>query len=131
MNCQNGSNEVLLLIGKKCVSLLHDEEAISIYRAAKGDVSANIHVAELFFKAGPKQAMQILIIYLSKQQELPLKEEHLQYLSMIFFNMLKGECHMPSLTGLPDKLTELQQKRFVSRVVADYQVILRSYSAQS
>lgn len=131
MNCQNGINGVLLLIGEQFVSLLHDSEVISMYRVVMGEVSANIHVAELFFEAGPRQAMQILVNYLSKQQELPINEEHLQYLSMIFFNMLKGDYHMPSLMGLPDKLTKQQQMQFVASIVTDYQVILQSYSNRS
>jgi hypothetical protein len=48
---------------------------------------------------------------------------------MVFFNMLKGEYHMPSLMGLPGQLTDTEQKTFVAKIVNDYMKILRGYAA--
>ena len=120
-------HDVLTLIGEQFVSLLHDEEVIAMYRVVMGEVSTNVHVAELFFDAGPKQAIQVLIDYLHDQQELIINPDDLKHLAMAFFNMLKGEHHMTSLMGLPGQLSEPEQKTFVARVVKDFMVILNAH----
>jgi len=125
LQCQRSLREVLLLIGEQFVRLLHDDEVIAMYRVVMGEVSANIHVAELFYEAGPKRAMLMLKDYLLQQQELVVPEARLKHLVMVFFNMLKGEHHMKSLMGLPGELSASEQAEFVVRVVDDFMTILR------
>ncbi|MCC2605016.1 TetR/AcrR family transcriptional regulator [Planctobacterium marinum] len=125
MQCPRSLLEVLHLVGEQFVRLLHDEEVIAMYRVVMGEVSANIHVAELFYEAGPKRAMLMLKDYLIRQRELQIPESRLKHLVMIFFNMLKGEHHMKSLMGLPCELNETEQLAFVNRVVEDFMTILR------
>lgn len=130
MQCGNSLHDVLILVGEQFVSLLHDKEVISMYRVVMGEVSTNTHVAELFYEAGPRQAMQVLIDYLAKQKQFQLASDKLQYLAMIFFNMLKGTHHMTSLMGLPGLLNEKEQKHFVARIVEDFKIILQSHAQQ-
>lgn len=125
LQCQRSLREVLLLIGEQFVRLLHDVEVIAMYRVVMGEVSANIHVAELFYEAGPKRAMLMLKDYLLQQREIVVPEARLKHLVMVFFNMLKGEHHMKSLMGLPGELSATEQAEFVVRVVDDFMTILR------
>lgn len=125
LQCQRSLREVLLLIGEQFVRLLHDDEVVAMYRVVMGEVSANIHVAELFYEAGPKRAMLMLKDYLLQQQEIVVPETRLKHLVMVFFNMLKGEHHMKSLMGLPGELNAFEQAEFVVRVVDDFMTILR------
>lgn len=118
--------EVLSLLGEQFVRLLHDDDVIAMYRVVIGEVSTNNQVTTLFFNAGPKQAMEMLMQYLQCQTDIPLPQHKIQYLAMVFFNMLKGEHHMKSLMGLPGRLAIAEQTDFVSQVVADYLLILRA-----
>lgn len=131
MQSGNSLHEVLIMVGEQFVSLLHDEEVIAMYRVVMGEVSTNTHVAELFFEAGPRQAMQVLIDYLASQDHILLANDKLPYLAMIFFNMLKGTHHMSSLMGLPGLLSDTEQKQFVANVVGDYKIILQSHAQQA
>ncbi|BDX05329.1 transcriptional regulator [Planctobacterium marinum] len=129
LECPKNLKAVLLLIAEQFVRLLHDKDVIAMYRVVMGEVSTNVHVAELFYEAGPKQAMQILKDYLLQQQEIHIPQQHLKHLIMAFFNMLKGEHHMLSLMGLPGELDEQQQRDFVHLVVEDYLLILQRHAS--
>ena len=128
LNCQKDVQGVLTLFGRLFVKLLHDDEAIAMYRTVIGEVSTNNRVAQLFFEAGPKQGKQILIHYLKQQTEYRIPEARLEHLAMAFFNMLKGEHFMTSLMGLPGKLSETRQKAMVAEVVADFMAILERHA---
>ena len=128
LNCPKDLEGVLAVFGELFVKLLHDEEVISMHRAVVGEVSSNTHVAQLFFDAGPKQGKHVLKTYLRRQTELPIPEEKLQYLAMLFFNMLKGDHFMKNLMGLPARLSEAEQKQLVQQVTRDFMAILRQHA---
>lgn len=124
---QDNLQKALTLIGRQFVQLLHDEDVISMYRVVIGEVSTNPHIAELFFDAGPRQAMQVLVAYLMKYQDLTLSQNQAMQLSMTFFNLLKGDHHMKSLMGLPFALDIEQQTRFVATAVAQFMTLLKPH----
>lgn len=131
LQSQKSLKAVLSLIAEQFVRLLHDKEVIAMYRVVMGEVSTNIHVAELFYDAGPKQAMLILRDFLLQQQEINVPETQLRHLVMVFFNMLKGEHHMKSLMGLSCELSEQQQVNFVNLVVEDFLLLLHHHANQA
>lgn len=117
---------VLTMVGRQFVQLLHDEEVISMYRVVIGEISTNPHVAELFFNAGPKQAMQMLARYLVEFCP-SMGQENARYCSMVFFNLLKGEHHMKSLMGLPGAMSKSEQTLFVDKIVGSYRTMLAQF----
>lgn len=117
-------NSVLTTIGLQFVQLLHDPEVIAMYRVMMGEVSSDIHIAELFYESGPKRAIFLLVNYLLQRPKQSLNQKQAIDLSLVFFNLLKGEHHMKSLLGLPHQLSAEEQVKFVESVVRRFTVIL-------
>ncbi len=122
---------VLHMIGGQFVQLLHDPEVIAMYRVVMGEVSTNPHVAELFFNAGPKQAMEMLVRYLMELPQLDVDPGQAMFCSMAFFNLLKGDHHMKNLMGIHCEMSPGQQARFVGNCVAAFKQILSPYCCES
>lgn len=121
---QDDIEKTLSSIGLQFVQLLHDPDVIAMYRVVIGEVSTNPHIAELFFEAGPMQAMRVLMDYFQTLPSLQLPQQQALQLSMVFFNLLKGEHHMKSLMGLPFALSHAQQQTFVNNAVTQFLRIL-------
>ncbi|XOV80770.1 MAG: TetR/AcrR family transcriptional regulator [Aestuariibacter sp.] len=128
---QHDVKKVLQVIGIQFVQLLHDPAVISMYRVVIGEVSTNPHIAELFYEAGPKQAMELLINYLLNTPSLTLSKADAVQLSMCYFNLLKGEHLMKSLMGLPFALSKEQQFSFVNKTVDNFMLMLQVHSGDS
>lgn len=119
--------KVLHIIGSQFVQLLHDPAVLSMYRVVIGEVSTNPHIAELFYEAGPKQAIQLLIDYFLTHPCMNVDKTTAVHLAMSFFNMLKGEHLMKGLMGLPFALTDAQQLAFVQTTVRHFLLMLADY----
>lgn len=109
--------QVFHLIGEQFVELLQDPKVVAMYKVVVGESVSNSHTAELFYEAGPKQAMKLLENYLATQQQFPISQDKARVLSMVFFNMLKGEFHMKSLLGLPHEMSKEQKQAHVKTMV--------------
>lgn len=107
--------DVLIRIGDQFVSLLKDPQAVAMYRVVIGEATNTPHVAELFYLAGPKYAIDSLSQFMRKNMYLSLSEDEAYYWSVAFFNILKGEFHMLSLFGLPFDLDTEQQLKGVTK----------------
>lgn len=100
------AEQLLFNVGNQFVQLLMDPGVIAMYRLVIGEVTSNPHVAELFYQAGPQQAMDMLSQVLQKHPELALEKSQANYWTTAFFNLLKGEFHMCTILGLPYEMTE-------------------------
>ena len=51
---------MLHLFGQQFINLLRDESVIAMHRVVIAESATNPHVSELFYEAGPKQAIRVL-----------------------------------------------------------------------
>lgn len=107
--------DVMIRIGDQFVSLLKDPKVVAMYRVVIGEATNTPHVAELFYLAGPKYAIDSLSQFMQANVYLKLSANEAYYWSVAFFNMLKGEFHMLSLFGLPFDLDKDQQLKGVTK----------------
>lgn len=122
--------DIMLQIGGQFMQLMADPEVIAMYRVLIGEVNSNPHVAVLFYEAGPQYAINALGAFIHKHyQQLPAEET--RYWSTVFFNMLKGECHMRGLLGLPFKISKENQSAEVAKVTGHVIFMLENSIADS
>lgn len=111
------AQQVLFTVGDQFVQLLMDPSVIAMYRLVIGEVTSNPHVAELFYQAGPQQAMDVLSSFMQAHPELNLPKTQADYWTNAFFNLLKGEFHMRTMLGLPYVMSDQQRHADVRKTV--------------
>ena len=118
--------EALLGIGRAFLDLMMDERAIALHRVMISQAGADRRLAEIFFSAGPRAALQEMESFLAAanaegtlEVDSPAKDaEH-------FFSMLKGVRHMRVLVGLSPPPPAAERDAHVSEIV---QLFLRAYA---
>ena len=118
--------EALLGIGRAFVDLMMDERAIALHRVMVSQAGQDRRLAEIFFNAGPRAALQEMESFLraanadgSLRVASPAKDaEH-------FYSMLKGVRHMRVLVGLCPPPPAAERDAHVSEIV---QLFLRAYA---
>ena len=111
-------DEVLYDIALNFIQLLNDERVIAMYSVVIGESKNNLHVAQLFYDAGPLHGITLVKDLLIKHPEIALADEQAKELSIDFFNLLKGEYHMQSMLGLPFKQEPATLEIFARKVVS-------------
>jgi TetR/AcrR family transcriptional repressor of mexJK operon len=111
-------DRVLYDIALLFIQLLNDERVIAMYSVVIGESKNNLHVAQLFYDAGPLHSVNLVKDLLMRHPEIALEESSAKELSIDFFNLLKGEYHMQSMLGLPFKQTTEELEVFARKVVA-------------
>ncbi len=71
-----------------------------MYSVVMGESKNNLHLAQLFYEAGPLHSINLVKDLLMKHPECGLLESDARELSTDFFNLLKGNYHMLSMLGL-------------------------------
>ena len=118
--------EALMGIGRAFLDLMMDERAIALHRVMISQAGQDRRLAEIFFGAGPRAALQEMESFLRAANAegslcvaSPAKDaEH-------FFSMLKGVRHMRVLVGLCPPPPSAERDAHVSEIV---QVFLRAYA---
>lgn len=119
--------DVLTKVGNQFVNLLLDPQAIAMYRIVIAEGASNPHVSEIFYNAGPKHSIDVLCECLHTNAQLNLSADEAHHLTIMFFNMLKGEFHMHNLMGLPYEMNAQKQREEVGRVVQHIVTLIEHY----
>ena len=117
--------QILFHFGEHLVSLLHDERVIAMNRVVIAEAASNPHVAELFYEAGPENAMSLLTNALLTFSQFKHNKKRAAFWTITFSNLLKSDFHMRSLIGLPFKLSDAEQKSHVQESVKQLLVLMR------
>ncbi len=123
---QYSAEQVLFNVGNQFVQLLMDPGVIAMYRLVIGEVTSNPHVAELFYQAGPQQAMDMLSLVMQAHPDLKLEKTHADYWTSAFFNLLKGDFHMRTMLGLPYEMTDENRHKEVQRIVEQNRTLIEN-----
>ena len=110
-------SDLLYSMAISVIKLLNDKRVIAMYCSVIGESKNNIHLAQLFYDAGPLHSASLIKDLLMKHSEIPLSETQAKELSTDFFNLLKGDYHMQSMLGLPFEQSKEQLEAFARKVV--------------
>jgi len=118
--------DALTGIGRAFVDLMMDERAIELHRVMVSQAGADRRLAEIFFSAGPRAALQEMESFLqAANAEGHLRVDRPAHAAEHFFSMLKGVRHMHVLVGLSAPPPPSERDAHVSEIV---QVFLRAYA---
>ena len=118
--------QALTGIGRAFMDLMMDERAISLHRVMVSQAGQDRRLAEIFFSAGPRAALQEMESFLqAADAEGSLRVESPARAAEHFFSLLKGVRHMRVLVGLCAPPTAAERDAHVAEVVA---VFLRAYA---
>jgi TetR/AcrR family transcriptional repressor of mexJK operon len=93
--------EALLQIGNGFVDLVFAEDAVQLMRMMAAQAGQSTRLAQLYFKAGPKRALEEMEGFLAlAQQRGQLRLEDPKLAAAQFFVLLKGLHHFRCLLGL-------------------------------
>lgn len=118
--------DILFVVGNQFVKLLLDPGVIAMYRLVIGEATSNPHVAELFYEAGPQQAMDVLSRLMQLHPELSLARADAIYWTNAYFNLLKGEFHMRTMLGLPHPMSDEDIQSEVQKNVEHLLLLIHS-----
>jgi TetR/AcrR family transcriptional repressor of mexJK operon len=113
----NPLDDILFSIAFNFIQLLNDKRVIAMYCVVIGESKNNLHLAQLFYDAGPAHSINLVKNLLIKHPESKLVESDAKELATDFFNLLKGNYHMRSMLGLAYKQDQSELKAYASRVV--------------
>jgi TetR/AcrR family transcriptional repressor of mexJK operon len=113
-------------IGRAFLDLMMDERAIALHRVMISQAGQDRRLAEIFFSAGPRAALQEMESFLqAANSEGRLQVESPAHAAEHFFSMLKGVRHMRVLVGLSAPPPPAERDAHVSEIV---QFFLRAYA---
>lgn len=102
-----------------------NDESITLYRIILSECGRFPELAEAFYRAGPKSAIDRLGIYLGEvAAQGRLKIDDPKAAASMFFAMMRGEPYMLRLLGLREMLDDTEIEKY-ARIVA--QAFLRVY----
>src|SRR5436190_5139844 len=111
--------EALVGIGRAFLDLMMDERAISLHRVMVSQAGQDRRLAEIFFSAGPRAALQEMESFLlAANAEGSLDVPAPARAAEQFFSMLKGVRHMRVLVGLCPPPSTAERDVHVAEVVA-------------
>jgi TetR/AcrR family transcriptional repressor of mexJK operon len=114
----NSLAEILYSIAFNFIQLLNDKRVIAMYSVVIGESKNNLHLAQLFYDAGPLHSLNLVKDLLIKHPETRLPESDAKELSTDFFNLLKGNYHMLSMLGLAYEQKPEELEAYARKVVA-------------
>jgi TetR/AcrR family transcriptional repressor of mexJK operon len=118
--------EALTSIARAFVDLMMDERAISLHRVMVSQAGQNRRLAEIFFGAGPRAALQEMEAFLHvADADGVLRVDAPARAAEHFFCLLKGVRHMRVLVGLCAAPSAAERDAHVAEVVS---VFLRAYA---
>jgi TetR/AcrR family transcriptional repressor of mexJK operon len=121
--------EALVGIGRAFLDLMMDERAISLHRVMVSQAGQDRRLAEIFFSAGPRAALQEMESFLqAANAEGSLAVPAPARAAEQFFSMLKGVRHMRVLVGLCPPPSTAERDAHVGEIVA---MFLRAYAPQA
>ena len=116
----------LLGIGRAFLDLMMDERAVDLHRVMVSQAGQDRRLAEIFFSAGPRAALQEMESFLlAANAEGSLSVPAPARAAEQFFSMLKGVRHMRVLVGLCPPPSVAERDAHVAEVVA---MFLRAYA---
>lgn len=93
--------EVLLRLGIRYLEIVTPPDALATYRLALTESAAKKEIAELFWRAGPGNALVLLSGYLARQaQRGVLRLDDPERAARHFLGLLLGTLHMECVLGL-------------------------------
>jgi TetR/AcrR family transcriptional repressor of mexJK operon len=113
----NPLDDILYSIASNFIQLLNDKRVIAMYSVVIGESKNNLHLAQLFYDAGPSHSISLVKDLLMKHPESSLSESDAKELATDFFNLLKGNYHMLSMLGLAYKQDQAELKDYARKVV--------------
>jgi len=113
----NPLSDILYSIASSFIQLLNDKRVIAMYSVVIGESKNNLHLAQLFYDAGPLHSVNLVKDLLIKHPESRLLECNAKELSTDFFNLLKGNYHMLSMLGLAYEQKPEDLEAYARRVV--------------
>ena len=121
--------EALLGIGRAFLDLMMDERAISLHRVMVSQAGQDRRLAEIFFSAGPRAALQEMESFLRAANadgsvDVPAPARAAEQ----FFSLLKGVRHMQVLVGLAPPPSAAERDAHVAEIVA---MFLRAYAPRA
>jgi TetR/AcrR family transcriptional repressor of mexJK operon len=118
--------EALLGIGRAFLDLMMDERALALHRIMVSQAGQDRRLAEIFFSAGPRAALQEMESFLqAADAEGGLSVESPSRAAEHFFSLLKGVRHMRVLVGLCPPPPPAEREAHVSEIV---QLFLRAHA---
>ncbi|GAC28745.1 TetR/AcrR family transcriptional regulator [Brumicola pallidula] len=114
----NSLDEILYSIAFNFIQLLNDKRVIAMYSVVIGESKNNLHLAQLFYDAGPLHSINLVKDLLIKHPQSGLLECDAKELSTDFFNLLKGNYHMLSMLGLAYEQKPEALEAYARKVVA-------------
>ena len=119
----------LLGIGRAFLDLMMDERAVMLHRVMVSQAGQDRRLAEIFFSAGPRAALQEMESFLrAADAEGNLCVPTPARAAEQFFSMLKGVRHMRVLVGLCAPPVAAERDAHVAEIVA---LFLRAYAPRA
>jgi TetR/AcrR family transcriptional regulator, mexJK operon transcriptional repressor len=120
---------VLMAIGRAFIELVMDPRAIRLHQVMVGQAGQSSRLAEVFFDAGPRLAldeMEAFLRHANDDRSLDVPQPALA--AAHFFCMLKGLRHMRVLVGLSDLPTAEEREAHLVNVV---DLFLRAFAPRN
>lgn len=114
-------------LATKFIEMIHDEEALALYRTVMFEWRQFPELGQGFYDCGPCKAHNMLAAYLQHQHDR--KRMHVPSpvdAAALFFSMLEGDQHMKCMLGVRGPLTQAERDAVVDLVVP---VFIRGFSA--
>ncbi len=124
--------EVLVAIGRGFIDLVMDPRAIKLHQVMVGQAGQSQRLAEIFFGAGPRPALDEMEAFLRQAHaEGTLEVPQPAQAAAHFFCLLKGLRHMRVLVGLAAPMTPAERESHVADVVSVFERAFAPHNAVS
>jgi len=121
--------EALISIGRAFLDLMMDERAVDLHRVMVSQAGQDRRLAEIFFSAGPRAALQEMETFLhAADAEGSLFVPTPAGAAEQFFSLLKGVRHMRVLVGLCPPPSTDERDAHVAEIVS---MFLRAYAPRA
>jgi len=118
--------DALLGIGRAFLDLMMDERALALHRVMVSQGGQDRRLAEIFFSAGPRAALQEMESFLrAANAEGSLRVDAPTRAAEHFFSLLKGVRHLRVLVGLSAPPPAAERDEHVAEIVT---LFLRAYA---
>ncbi len=109
----------LKAIARAFVELIYSEDGLNIHRLITAESQKFPELGELFYRSGPKVALDFLADYLQELNDTKrLQTPDSALAANLFFSMLKGDQHLQALLGLKQTLNPREKQKLIDAVVS-------------